>query len=267
MGIPVTYDFVTSWANRNNAHDWNGLLYQDKVIPFIGTESDPGTYKIEFAVPGAFKSKRARVFRRTYAPEQNELEKKIALQEIPALFREKRFADVTKQYIPVSDIELSINPEYSDFGAAYLSVFNNLAWKPVQWSFIKNETVSFNGMGRGIVYLPVVYEEKDFTPCGMPFVLKKDGSISYIKANPAKRTSITIDRKYPVGEDNKIEKGNNYELFYWDTKWISLGRQQATDEFLNYGNIPEGALLWLRNLDKGQQERIFTIENNKIVWW
>ncbi|MEP7258976.1 MAG: transglutaminase domain-containing protein [Flavitalea sp.] len=268
MGIPVTYDYVTSWANRNNAHDWNGLLYQDKVIPFIGTESDPGIYKIEFSAPGAVKSKRAKVFRRTYATVPTDLEKKFTLQEIPPMFRENRFSDVTKQYIPVSDIALSINPEYSDFGVAYLCVFNNLTWKPVQWSFVRNETVSFTGMGRGIIYLPVVYEENDYTPCGMPFVLKKDGSMSHIKANPAKRTSITIDRKYPVGDDNKIEKGNNYELFYWDNnKWISLGRQQAMEEFLIYRNIPEGALCWLRDLDKGLQERIFTIENNKIVWW
>jgi len=34
-----------------------------------------------------------------------------------------------------------------------------------------------------------------------------------------------------------------------------------------YRGVPKGALLWLRNLDEGEQERIFTYENGKQVWY
>lgn len=32
---------------------------------------------------------------------------------------------------------------------------------------------------------------------------------------------------YPRSDDNRIVKGELYELFYWDGKWISLAQQLA----------------------------------------
>jgi hypothetical protein len=48
-----------------------------------------------------------------------------------------------------------------------------------------------------------------------------------------------------------------------------LGRQvgsRKTQELV-YHNVPSGALLLLRNLTKGKEERIFTYENGEQVWW
>lgn len=39
---------------------------------------------------------------------------------------------------------------------------------------------------------------------------------------------------YPRNDDNKIVTGELYELFYWDKKWISLGKQYAEDNKLIY---------------------------------
>ena len=58
-----------------------------------------------------------------------------------------------------------------------------------------------------------------------------------------------------------------YELFYWNNKWISLGTQKAEDFNIKFDNVPKNALLWLRNLTKGHEERPFTYENGKQVWW
>jgi hypothetical protein len=44
---------------------------------------------------------------------------------------------------------------------------------------------------------------------------------------------------------NSICIGNNYELFYWDGKWISLGRIKADNLFLIYHNVPENSILSL----------------------
>lgn len=61
----------------------------------------------------------------------------------------------------------------------------------------------------------------------------------------------------PRNDDNFITPGNVYELFYQSgvKGWISLGVQTATTNELVYRNIPEGALLWLRNLTRGKEER------------
>ena len=63
----------------------------------------------------------------------------------------------------------------------------------------------------------------------------------------------------PRNDDNFITPGNSYELFYQDgvMGWRSLGKQIATTYELIHTNIPEGALLWLRNLTRGKEEQIF----------
>ena len=66
---------------------------------------------------------------------------------------------------------------------------------------------------------------------------------------------------------NVIEVGNKYELMYYNDRWVSLGIQTATNQYLEYDNAPTQALFLLRNLTQGKEERIFTYENGKQVWW
>ncbi len=71
----------------------------------------------------------------------------------------------------------------------------------------------------------------------------------------------------PRNDDNELSPGDKYELFYWDNRWMSLGKQVASDYSLEYINVPKGALLLLRNLTKGREERPFTYENEVQIWW
>jgi len=69
-------------------------------------------------------------------------------------------------------------------------------------------------------------------------------------------------------DDNTIREGDHYELLYWDENdWISAGRQTATDTLLYFNQIPSGTLYWLRNHTRGREERPFTYEDGKQVWW
>ncbi|MFA5045601.1 MAG: transglutaminase-like domain-containing protein [Paludibacter sp.] len=78
---------------------------------------------------------------------------------------------------------------------------------------------------------------------------------------------VTKIRFCPRNDTNCIISGNNYELFYWNNQWISLGQQTADKDYLVYNNIPSGALFWLKCLSGGKEERIFTYENGKQMWW
>ncbi|MCC8088612.1 MAG: transglutaminase-like domain-containing protein [Rikenellaceae bacterium] len=78
---------------------------------------------------------------------------------------------------------------------------------------------------------------------------------------------ISMVRFCPWNDGNFIESGNEYELFYYDMKWISLGSKIATETYLTYQDVPKNGVLWLRNLTKGREERIFTYENGKQIWW
>ena len=82
-----------------------------------------------------------------------------------------------------------------------------------------------------------------------------------------KPTSLSELFFCPRTDDNDIFPGDLYELFYWDTRWISLGKQSAQANRLVYNDVPKNALLWLRNLTKGHEERPFTYEEGKQIWW
>ena len=86
---------------------------------------------------------------------------------------------------------------------------------------------------------------------------------------------LKFDRGYRIGaiefcprnDDNNIYPGNQYELYYWDDEWISLGKKIANDYHLQFDNVPKGAMLWLKNLTRGKEERPFTYEEGRQIWW
>jgi hypothetical protein len=70
----------------------------------------------------------------------------------------------------------------------------------------------------------------------------------------------------PRNDTNNILIGSTYELFFWNNEWISLGKQEAIENELVYKKVPQNAILLLKCLDGGIEERIFTFENGTQVW-
>ncbi len=95
---------------------------------------------------------------------------------------------------------------------------------------------------------------------------------SYLVSNEfvmdlGKPTQITEVQLCPRNDTNYIIPGNNYELLFWNDGWHSAGQKKATDYFLNYEDIPSETIYWLRCLTEGKEERVFTYENGKQIWW
>ena len=80
---------------------------------------------------------------------------------------------------------------------------------------------------------------------------------------------ITRVRICPRSDTNFILEGDTYELFYWDkNSWQSAGIQIAPQyNFIRFSNVPSDAVFLLRNHTRGKEERIFTYEDGKQVWW
>lgn len=77
---------------------------------------------------------------------------------------------------------------------------------------------------------------------------------------------VTRIRFAPKNEDNGIHRGEQYELCYYQNGWQSCGVQTATKEYLEFYNVPKGALCWLRNHSTGTEEMPFLIRNGKQVF-
>ena len=72
----------------------------------------------------------------------------------------------------------------------------------------------------------------------------------------------------PRNDDNFAKPGDLYELLVRDRgQWYTTGRQVPDTYGLDYEGVPAGHLYWLRDLTEGVEERIFTYEQGKQVWW
>lgn len=97
---------------------------------------------------------------------------------------------------------------------------------------------------------------------------KQDHAEDYIGLDLGKPRKIKKIRYCPRNDDNAVIPGEDYELYCWKEGWQSLGRQLGgTDRRLHYDNVPEGALLRIHNHTRGKENRPFTLEGGRQVWW
>lgn len=84
----------------------------------------------------------------------------------------------------------------------------------------------------------------------------------------AKPSKVGRLRFIARNDGNTIEKGDLYALCYWDNcQWNEVERKVATNDFLTIRNVPADGLYILHDLTKGKEERLFTYENGKQIWW
>lgn len=71
----------------------------------------------------------------------------------------------------------------------------------------------------------------------------------------------------PKNDGNFVIPGDKYELLYYENDWKSIGVKESKGFELTFDGVPSGAILWLRDITKGREERIFTIDNGNQKWW
>ena len=84
-----------------------------------------------------------------------------------------------------------------------------------------------------------------------------------------KGTQMGSVRFLPRNDDNFIREGETYQLFFWNgMEWELIKTLKGNrDGVLHVENVPKNALLLLHNRTKGREERIFTYEDDRQVWW
>ena len=80
---------------------------------------------------------------------------------------------------------------------------------------------------------------------------------------------ITRVRFCPRSDTNFILKGDTYELLYWNgDDWNSHAIKKASEfNAIEFKNVPTETFYLLKNHSRGKEERIFTYENGKQIWW
>lgn len=190
LGMPAAVDFVPAWGNRNSSHTWNVVMVDGKSYAFEAFwDNDRWKYKRIYNnrnidhLWGKFRL--PKVYRYTYSNHMDGpvADGKVSGEDIPPLFRNVKKKDVSAEYFEPHDVTVRLTeavPENARY--AYLAVFGNQQWHPVQWGLIGGDgTVTFRGMGKDMVYLPVYYKRGQVIPAGSPFKLEPDGSMSLLQ--------------------------------------------------------------------------------------
>jgi hypothetical protein len=431
QGIPTTIDFMPQYGTDHNHHYWNSIMDRNgNFVSFEEPLSDINAWV-------ANKYRISKVYRKIFSKNSKIVKLlKDANGDVPPIFLDSRYIDVTQQYVAITNVKLQLKniPKIAKY--VYAAVFNDAGWTPIDYAEIINKkTVEFTNLGREVIYLPLIYSNRQYIPVSLPFKITKKGFIEYIEPKEEK-INVILTRKYhlhqrminwqnclneskfeganqfdfsdavtlaiikhspgehfeelsslsnksfkylrfvfshqeltlpyegdgasiaeiefinsanqlikgiPFGspcrkynpytpnlcfdgnpltffEDarfeiitnpfvklseanntskderyttwkyvglklnnpaqvtkiryiarndmNSIQPGDEYELLFWDNKTFkSLGKKFASDTLIGFNNVPKGSLLWLRDLSAGKEERIFTWEDGKQVWW
>ncbi|KAA3631803.1 MAG: transglutaminase domain-containing protein [Calditrichaeota bacterium] len=269
-GLAVTSDYTPYWANTGNNHAWNAIVTADgDVIPFMGAEASPGKYQLH--------NKAAKVYRKTYDQQKENLIFVAPEEtEIPRWLKGKNYIDVTRDYVDVSTVDVMLDEKKDDQLFAYLCVFNAGHWQPIHWGRIHEGTAKFTDMGIDVAYLPAYYVDEEIVPAADPFVLHEAGEVFIQTPFDYKQTVkllSTTKRKLVESTDGIetafFDDGKEYELFYWDIEWKSVGTKTASGTSpLVFDEVPVNAVYWLVANDSDREERIFTIDKDgQQVWW
>jgi hypothetical protein len=202
LGIPISMDFAPIWGNRNGDHQWTVIHLPDgKIVPFDPTYDFDSFYDrfkplIHRTVIPPKYAVTTKIYRIQFDIEEN---KHSGQKHIPSLSKQN-IIDVTDQYTSTSNISMQLHHVPSNVNYAYLFVFDIPDWTPVQISSISSDsTVSFNTMGKGVVYLPAFLSSNNLLPFDYPFIQNERGKMR--KFIPKKKmVNITIRRKYPYLE-------------------------------------------------------------------
>ena len=89
----------------------------------------------------------------------------------------------------------------------------------------------------------------------------------FIALDMRRKLKISKISYSPRTDNNGVFPGDEYELFYWEDGWKSLGKKVADDYKIMYDNVPENALLLLHDHTRGKEDRIFTYEDDRQIWW
>ena len=211
-GIPVAFDFTPNWPDRSGGHYWNNILAtKRRNIDYEPFRSYPGSY--HYTDNGL-----AKVFRETYAPHPLLLEALEREGSIPKSLSRLFMKDVTDEYGRTVDISVPLSGKRAGTKYAYLAVFDNSQWVPVDIGRIRRNRASFTSVGRDILYLVVGFRDGTIVPISEPFIVDSRGDIAFPHADTTRLGTIRLDRKFPA-----------FSHIYSIKRYLQKGRIQAAD--------------------------------------
>lgn len=194
-GIPVAYDFIPNWSARSNGHSWN-TVYTTRFgnLEFAPHKTNPGTVHYPYL-------KVPKIFRNVYKPNEEYL--KIASEKyIPHNLRNMFVQDVSAEYMPTIDVQITLQRSLSNKQAPFIAVYDGNNWIPVYWGKIMGKNVLFEKMGLNTCYIALAYNlDGSSIPISKPFFVTASKQIKFIELDTSSYRTIKLSRKFPLGDN------------------------------------------------------------------
>lgn len=195
LGIPVASEFTPNWGNRSGGHLWNVVIdKRGKAHPFMGTENNDSR-----ELTGGAHYTLSKVYRNTFQQQTLPVYlSKSTDNDFPELFKSSLIKDVTGQTGVSVNVSIPLkNSATLSPGIAYLCVFDNVDWVPVDWGEVKGKHAVFKNIMKNVVYLPAYFSKGAIIPANCPIMITNENKVKYLLLD--KTTSdIKLTRKYPV---------------------------------------------------------------------
>ena len=266
LGIPATEEIIQYWATSFSSHFFDVAINAQKNIPYEQLTYIPTDTFLLQREPG-------KVLRLTYSKQPNVLATLVPSTDIPhCILRTLNYKDVTGNYWESENVGSHLFESTQPISnldkkkVVYSCIFNMMDWRPIWWSLVKNDSATFTQMTKGVVYLPMYFQNEKLVPAGYPVAV---GYHHTLVLQPDTLHTHTIH----INEQErylKFRSGKTYKLYYWTNRWKQVGSQVTADSTteLVFNNVPKNALLLMIPDYSQRKERPFMItEEGERVWW
>lgn len=263
QSIPTAYITIPFWATSTGAHFINAVFYPDMKMRRLDVSMGSGReYDLD--------REPSKVIRQTYSKQLETLAMQKPEEEIPPGFlRSKNYMDVTKEYWEVADVSIPLFPSVCSSDTSrviYAGLFNHGIWRAGWWGEALHDSVTFENMARGTVILPMIYENSEFIPAGYPMLNAYHHQI-LLAPDYAHRRKVVIEE---MDRYLRFRSRKEYELFYWDTDWVSAGKvvTDVDTKELVFDHVPMNVLLRLvPEYSEGKERPFIVLADGTRYWW
>ncbi len=195
FGVPVATDELIASPDNGSAHQWS-VVYDniDRVFRTFDNNRFPPTRD---SIHNDFRRK-GKVYRYTSAINTDRIDKFKGIDNPPAELLNPRHKDVTAEYFGHNEVAV---PVQAAGRPVYLGVVMPEGYKPIDIAERKGKKAIFRDIEPEVIYFPIIPNDDDssgFAVCGMPFMVKKDGSLHSFIPQCDKLNKMELNRKTAV---------------------------------------------------------------------
>lgn len=171
VGIPCGIDRVLQRPDDNASHFWNFTL-----------NKEGSTYMTEFPYQNRWReaykysAPKGKIYRVSFGLNVEKMRELEDVNNVYPAFKFPFIHEVTSLYAKTHIVSIPrtcINANMGNEGLVYLCFANHQQWLPVDYAFLKNDTVKFYGIEGGIVGVIAKWNGKCFKPLTTPFLVEK----------------------------------------------------------------------------------------------